>query len=467
MNGEVKRWLEERKLITAEPISQQAAASNVIPIRSPDWSGTVGPPFGAGHIMLGVTIIAAFLGLAAGWSVLAPLESAVVAPGVIVVDSHVKTVQHLEGGIVESIAVREGDKVKAGDLLITLQDTMPASALNEIRSQYVEAQATVARLLAERDNKDSLNPPPALLARSSEQNVRDAIAGQESIFQSRRTLLKQQLTILERTVAGLEIEIQGLEGQIAASKTRLMLIGEELTDSLKLLSQGLTNRPRVLALQRQKAEIEGAIASYLASIGTAQQRIEQARLRSTELQAASATEVVKTLDAVRTRAYELAQKLAAAEDVMQRTQIRSPTDGIIVTMKVHTIGGVISAGQPLMDIVPDNDKLVVQASIDAVDIDQVRVGLPVTVWLWAINRRNRAALEGNLQMVSADRVVDPKTGSAYYVGRVEIGSLPSDAPVSLQPGMGADVMIRTGARTPWEYVKAPIARFIQWSLREE
>ena len=407
-------------MTVAGPISHQADVPNVIPIRSPDWSETIGPPFGAGLILLGIAIIAVFLGLAAGWSFLAPLESAVVAPGVIVVDSHVKTVQHLEGGIVQSIAVREGDKVKAGDLLITLQDTMPASALNEIRAQYIEARATVARLLAERDSADSRNFPPDLLSRSSEQNVHEAIAGQQSIFQSRRTLVQQQLSILERTVSGLQMEIEGLEGQIKASKTSLSLIGEELNDLLKLLSKGLTDRPRVLALQRQEAEIEGAIANYLASIGAAQQRIEQARLQSAELQATGATEVVKTLDAVRTRAYELAQKLAAAEDVMQRTQIRSPTDGTIVTMNVHTIGGVISAGQPLMDIVPGGDKLIVQASIDALDIDQVHVGLPVTVWLWAINRRNRAALDGKLQMVSADRVVDPKTSSAYYVARVEI-----------------------------------------------
>ena len=451
----------------AGPISHQSDVPNVIPIRSPDWSETIGPPFGAGLILLGIAIIAVFLGLAAGWSFLAPLESAVVAPGVIVVDSHVKTVQHLEGGIVQSIAVREGDKVKAGDLLITLQDTMPASALNEIRAQYIEARATVARLLAERDSANSINFPPDLLSRSSEQNVHEAIAGQQSIFQSRRTLVQQQLSILERTVSGLQMEIEGLEGQIKASKTSLSLIGEELNDLLKLLSKGLTDRPRVLALQRQEAEIEGAIANYLASIGAAQQRIEQARLQSAELQATGATEVVKTLDAVRTRAYELAQKLAAAEDVMQRTQIRSPTDGTIVTMNVHTIGGVISAGQPLMDIVPGGDKLIVQASIDALDIDQVHVGLPVTVWLWAINRRNRAALDGKLQMVSADRVVDPKTSSAYYVARVEIISSPSNTSVELQPGMGADVMIRTGARTPWEYIKAPIARFIDWSLREK
>jgi HlyD family type I secretion membrane fusion protein len=390
----------------------------------------------------------------------------VVAPGVIIVDSRMKTIQHLEGGIIESISVREGDEVKAGDLLITLQNTMPASTLNEIKSQYVEALATVARLSAERDGTDSLKVPQELLTRSSDPNVRDAIAGQESVFRNRRSLLKQQLSILEGTIAGLQIEIQGLEAQIEASRTRLQLIGEELKDAMTLLNQGLTNRPRVLALMRQKAEIEGAIASYSASIGVARQRTEDARLKSAELKANDSTEIVKSLDGVRTRAYELAQKLAAAEDIMHRTQIRSPTDGIVVTMKVNTISGVIAAGQPLIDIVPKNDKLVVQASIDALDIDQVQVGLPATVWLWAANRRNRAAIEGKLKIVSADRIVDPKTGSAFYAARIELEDVPTDGQIALQPGMGADVMIRTGARTPWDYIKAPIADFINWSLRE-
>jgi HlyD family type I secretion membrane fusion protein len=417
-------------------------------------------------MILGAAIIIAFSGLATGWSVLAPIESAVVAPGVIIADSRMKTIQHLEGGIIESISVREGDEVKAGDLLITLQNTMPASTLNEVKSQYVEALATVARLSAERDGTDSLKVPQELLTRSSDPNVRDAIAGQESVFRNRRSLLKQQLSILEGTIAGLQIEIQGLEAQIEASRTRLQLIGEELKDAITLLNQGLTNRPRVLALMRQKAEIEGAIASYSASIGVARQRTEDARLKSAELKANDSTEIVKSLDGVRTRAYELAQKLAAAEDIMHRTQIRSPTDGIVVTMKVNTISGVIAAGQPLIDIVPKNDKLVVQASIDALDIDQVQVGLPATVWLWATNRRNRAAIEGKLKIVSADRIVDPKTGSAFYAARIELEDVPTDGQIALQPGMGADVMIRTGARTPWDYIKAPIADFINWSLRE-
>jgi HlyD family type I secretion membrane fusion protein len=447
---------------------------NVVRIRSPELRVWGSSPFGTGHVALGAAIIATFLGLATGFSLLAPIESAVVAPGVVVVDSHSKTVQHLEGGIIESIAVREGDQVKTGDLLITLRDTMPTSTVNEIRSQYAEAVATVARLVAERDGAESISMPPELASQASEPNARTAIAGQESIFKSRRALLQQQLAGLDGSIAGLQVEIQGLEGRISAAKTQLSLFAEELDDAMKLFKQGLIQKPRMLTLQRQNADLEGAIGSYRASIGVAQQNIENARLRGLELQATFTADIIKSLEAVRARAYELAQKLTAAEDVVQRTQIRSPTDGTIVTMQVHTIGGVISAGQPLMEIVPDNDKLIVRASIDALDIDQVRAGLPVTIWMWATNRRDRAALEGRLTVVSADRVVDlktgrvvdAKTGSAYYVGRVEIDSSPVNASVPLQPGMGADVMIRTGARTPWEYIKAPIARFINWSMRE-
>jgi HlyD family type I secretion membrane fusion protein len=439
---------------------------SVVRIRSPELRGSGSSPFGIGHIALGAAIITTFLGFATGFSLLAPIESAVVAPGVIVVDSHSKTVQHLEGGIIESIAVREGDKVKAGDLLITLRDTMPTSKVNQIRAQYAEAVATVARLVAERDGAGSISMPPELATQASEPNVQTAIAGQESIFRSRRALLQQQSALLDGSVAGLQVEIQGLEGRISAAKTQLSLFAEELDDAMKLFKQGLIQKPRMLALQRQNADLEGAIGSYLASIGVAKQRIEDARMRSVELQATFTADVIKNLEAARTRAYELAQQLTAAEDVVQRTQIRSPTDGTIVTMQVHTIGGVISAGQPLMVIVPDNDKLVVQASINALDIDQVRAGLPVTIGLWSMNRRERVALEGRLAVVSADRVVDAKTGAAYYVGRVEVDSSPVNASVPLQPGMGADVMIRTGARTPWEYIKAPIARFINWSMRE-
>jgi HlyD family type I secretion membrane fusion protein len=310
--------------------------------------------------------------------------------------------------------------------------------------------------------------PENLRIKVVDQAAREAISGQQSIFESRRKLLSEQLKILDRTVAGLEAEIIGREGQIEASERQIALVDDELRDALTLLKQGLTNKPRVLALQRQKAELEGNVSNYVASIGAARQRIEEAHLRAAELQATSVFAVADQLHDVRSRVHELEQKLAAAEDVVRRTEIRSPINGVIVGLKIHTVGGVISAGEPLLDIVPINEELIVQASIDQLDIDQVEVGLPVTVWLWALNRRNRAALEGTLKTISADRLIDPNTGAAYYLARVELNT---DAPefrsVALHAGMSADVLIRTGARTPWEYLMAPITRSLALALREE
>jgi HlyD family type I secretion membrane fusion protein len=340
--------------------------------------------------------------------------------------------------------------------------------LNEVKAQYYETRAAQARLTAERDGLAEISLPEDLSSRMSDRAVYDAVMGQRSIFENRRTLLQQRLSILERTVSGLSIEISGLEGQITSSKRKLSLIDEELVAAQSLLEKGLTNKPRVLALQREKAEIEGAIGSYRASIGVARQRIEEALLRSAELRAASATEIVKSLEEATSNAYELSQKLAAAEDILHRTEIRSPIDGTVVGIKVHTLGGVVTAGQPLLDVVPRNERLVIQASIDALDIDQIRPGLPANIGLWAINRRSRTAIEGHLHTVSADRFVDPKTGFSYYQARVELSSdSPGLKAVTLQPGMSADVAIRTGTRTPWEYFVAPITRSINRAFIQE
>lgn len=438
------------------------------PLGSPSTRFSTRSPFGVGLILTGTGIITGLVGLLSVWLYLAPIESAVIATGVVAVDTNTKTVQHLEGGIVENILVREGQHVQAGDILIKLQSTLPTSTLNEVRAQYYEARAAQARLTAERDGLQEISLPNDLNSKMSEPAVRDAVLGQKSIFESRRTLIQQRLSILERTVSGLVIEISGLEGQISSSKRKLSLIDEELVAAQSLLEKGLTNKPRVLALQREKAEIDGAIGSYRASVGVARQRIEEALLRSAELKAASATEVVKGLEEATSSAYEMSQKLAAAEDILRRTEIRSPIDGTVVGIKVHTQGGVVTAGQPLLDVVPSNEKLVIQASIDALDIDQVRPGLPANIGLWAINRRSRTAIEGYLHTVSADRFVDPKTGFSYYQARVELSSdSPGLKTVTLQPGMSADVAIRTGSRTPWEYFIAPISRSMSRALAQE
>jgi HlyD family type I secretion membrane fusion protein len=437
--------------------------------RMPAGRGAVNrSPFGAGLVFAGFAIIVGFSGSFSAWSVMAPIEGAVVAPGIVGVDSTRKTVQHLEGGIIGEILVREGGTVSTGDVVIRLQNTVPASILNELQAQYFEARATEARLIAERDGRETIAFPPELLEKVADLAVQDAILGQQSIHESRWKLMDERLTILERTIGGLESEILGLEGQITSGKIQLTLIDEELDDTLSLYNKQLINKPRLLALQRDKAKLEGAINNFTASVGAARQRIEEARMRKAELQTAAATEVVAQLQEARTRAYELSQQIAAAQDVMGRTVIRAPIDGIVVGLKVHTIGGVIAAGQPLLDIVPSNDTLVVHATIDPLDIDQVEAGLPATVWLSALNRRNHEPIEGVVQMISADRLTDATTGFAYYLARVELqpDALKAKA-ITIQPGMSAEVMIRTGARTPLDYLTAPIARFLSRALREE
>lgn len=424
-------------------------------------------PFGRGLMAIGFAIILTFAGSFAAWSVMAPVSSAVVAPGIVSVDTNVRTVQHLEGGIIETIEVREGSEVAAGDVVLRLSSTIPAAVMTEVQARLFELQALEARLVAERDGHDEITFPRELRLKVGDRAAQDAIRGQAEVFESRRTLLADQLTVLDQTRVGIESEIAGYKGQIAAARRQLSLLNDEIETVETLVGRQLAQRSRLSGLQRDKAGLEGAISVSKAAIGTAQQRIEETELRMVELRTEREAAVIEELGASRARAYELRQRLAEAGDVLQRTEIRAPISGLVVNLAVSTIGGVVSPGQPLMDIVPTDDKLVVRATIDPLDIDQVSVGLPATVWLSALNRRSQNGIEGRVKTISADRIVDPRTGANYYLSRIELD--PEDveqSDIPLQPGMSAEIMIRTGSRTTWDYVSAPISRALSRSLRE-
>ena len=426
-----------------------------------------GKPFSTGRIVAGFAVIALFLGGLTAWSLLAPIESAVVAPGVVSVDSSRKTVQHLEGGIVAEIAVREGDSVRVGELLLRLQDTGQVAQRNQLRAQLDEALAGVARLRAERENAAELAFPAELTRRAAEPEVAAVLAGQRSIFASRRRLTEEQTAVLTQRIAGFGDEIDGLNGQIAAANRQLGFIGEELVMLEKMYAKKLVDKPRLLALRRDRAEIEGGISEQQAAISRANQGILESRLRIAELEATAMKEVDEQMRLLQARGYELGQQLAAAEDILRRTRIRSPIDGTVVGLQVHTIGGVVTAGEPLLNVVPSDEELVVEASVDPRDIEQVHAGLPANIALTAFNRRVRAPVEGMVRTVSADSLIDPMTGAAYYLVRVELRPESLQAQqVVLKPGMTADVMIRTGARTPLEYLVEPITRNLSRALRE-
>lgn len=423
-------------------------------------------PFGTKLPAAGAIVLAAFAAGFAVWAAAAPLEGAVIAPGVVSVESSVRLVQHLEGGIVSKILVREGDRVRRGQALVTLTRTAISSSLNELKAQYFDAVATEARLIAERDNAAQIRFPTELLASRSDPLVVAAIRNQQDIFISRRALVHQRRGIQATSLRALEAEINGSDAQAQSGRDRLKFVDEELRGMEQLLARGLVAKPRVLALRRDKAEIEGWIARYRADAGSARKKLQETRYQNAEQNTSIQADILNQLRDAQARKYDLLQKLATAEDTASRTEIRSPADGAVVGLKVHTVGGIISPGEVLMNIVPANDELVIQANVDPKDIDQVKVGLPASVWLSTGNHRNEQPFEGRISTVSADRIPDPKTGGGYYLARVVIDKAGlRGRDITPQAGMGADVMIKTGARSPLEYVFGPLARLVRFATR--
>ncbi|MGI9417426.1 MAG: HlyD family type I secretion periplasmic adaptor subunit [Geminicoccaceae bacterium] len=425
-------------------------------------------PFPILPILAGLLTIVAFAGGLAAWAYLAPIESAVVSPGVVSVASYRKTIQHLEGGIVKEILVKDGDPVEQGQLLIQLSNVQPSAEAKQLRGQHAEARAIAARLLAERDDRPEIAFPDDLIQLAKdESSIRSILKGQDGVFASRRKNLDDRLSVFRQQIEQTKAEIAGLDGQIRANGTQLDLAREGHREIRGLYEQNLIPKPRMLELEGRIAELEGAASKLRSAIARERKSILETEVQMGELKTQRIAEITEALRAERARIHELSQQLVAAEDVLSRTDIRSPIDGVVVNLQVHTQDGVIAAGQPLLEVVPSSDELVVEALIDPEDIEEVRAGLPAHVQLTSINRRRRTPIEGEVSAVSADRLTDEQTGEDFYRARIELDpqSL-AGMDDTLLAGMGADVFIRTGARTPLEYLLDPITRNLQLGLRE-
>lgn len=436
--------------------------------KRPDMPLAQQRPFPVLPILVGCLVFLAFAGGLATWSLLAPIESAVISPGVVSVSSYRKTVQHLEGGIVDDILVSDGDDVEQGQLLIQLGNVQPAAETRQLQAQYAEAQAIVARLLAERDGEVSITFPSDLIALAAiSSSVTSTLNGQRGVFDSRSKNLDDRLSIFTRQIEQTRAQIAGLEGQISAVETQLRLAKEEHQELQVLYQQQLIPKPRMLELEGRMAALEGKLSEFQGSIASARKNILESEVQMSELKTQAIADVTEQLRAERARVNELYQQVTAAEDVLKRTQIRSPIDGVVVNLQVHTRGGVVAAGQPLLEVVPSSDELVVEAMIDPEDIDEVKAGLPAHVELTSINRRRRAPLNGEVSHVSADRLIDLQTGAPFYRARILLDpEALTTMEDTLLAGMGADVFIRTGTRTPFEYLLQPVTRSLQFGLRE-
>ncbi len=410
------------------------------------------------------TVVISFVVGFLAWASLAPLDGAAIANGVVAIDGKRKTVEHLEGGIVRAIMVRDGDRVEAGQILVELDRTKAEAGLELVLGRYLSALALEDRLRTERDGGAGIEFTAVLVGRSGERRVREIVQAQRNIFATRRHALGEQIAILNQRSAQFTAEIRGIESQVTAANRQLALLRDEIKDVAELRAKGLARKSRLLGLRRRAAEIEGRRDMSRAQIARARQVMTETRLRMNGARTARLNEVVDRLRAVQAERYDLEERLAAGRDVLRRTRIRAPITGTVLGLGVHTTGGVLSPGEAVMDIVPSASRLVVEARIDPNDIDVVRQGLAAKIRFTAFNQRTTAPAEGVIVSVSADRMTDQATGEKYYLARVEIGDRAGAG--ALRPGMPAEVMIVTERRTLMGYLIEPITKSLNRAFRE-
>jgi HlyD family type I secretion membrane fusion protein len=421
------------------------------------------------RIKVGFTVIALVFGAMGLWSVTARLDGAVVAAGTVQVEAARKKVQHLEGGIVKEIRVRDGDAVAAGDVLIRLDDTAVGANLRLVQGQSAELAIRRYRLLAERDGADEFILPRAIAIRTDDRGLADIVAGQRALFDARRASRLVEIDLLRQQEAQLRAQIDGLQKQEESKTRQIALYDDELQGLRMLFSKGLTPKGRLLALERDAERGRGEMAALAASIASAETKLKEVELGIARLVQTFQEKVADELRTVEAELNTFAERLVGVEDQTQRTEIRAPRRGRVLNLAVHNAGGVIRPGETVMEIVPEDDALVIGARVAPQDVDKVVPRAPATVRLSAFNQRTTPELTGEVQRISADLVSDAASGQAFYQAIIEVPSGEADRlqGLVLVPGMPAEVLIRTGARTPLAYLLKPLTDSFARAMRED
>ncbi|TXL73967.1 HlyD family type I secretion periplasmic adaptor subunit [Vineibacter terrae] len=419
--------------------------------------------------LAGWLIIATFFGGLGVWAGTAPLDGAVVTSGVVKVDGNRKSVQHLDGGIVKELRVKEDDRVRAGDVLIVLDDTQAKAELDILYEQYVVLRATEVRLLAELAGEPELVKPPELAAGQAGSYATRIWAGQVQQFETRRAAIEGQRKVIVEKIHQLQSQIDGTEAQVKAYVEQIESVRAEAQSVAPLVEKMLLPRARLLQLERAAFGLEGQIADARANIARFRQAIAEQELQSAQLGNDRMAEVTKDLRDVHARLAEVLPKRTNAEAVLSRMEIRSPYAGRVVGLNVFSIGGVIQRGEKLLDIVPDEDELTIEAQIAVEDISDVHPGARAELHLTSYKQRTTPAIHGDVVRVSADRLTDPKTGNSYFVASIrpdaaELAGLPH---IRFQPGMQATVLIPTESRTAFDYVVGPLTMSFRQAFRQK
>jgi HlyD family secretion protein len=403
-----------------------------------------------------------------GWAVATEIAGAIIASGQVSVRSNAKKVQHLEGGIIRQLNVKNGDRVAAGDLLARLDETEIHATLEIIDAQYVENLVLMARLEAERDKASDLTLPPEMEVFSGRADLASILASERRLLTSRLESLGGKQNQLREQIAQNETQIEGLQAQLAAGDKAAVIAADELEVLRGLEAKGLVQKSRLLALERELARLEGERGRLVAAIAQLKGQIGEIGLRIYQVEDDWRSEILAKLAEVRTKTASLRQQRFAATARLERLDIVAPLDGFVHELAVHATGSVIGPGEPLMLIVPQGEALVIRAQVRPQDIDSVSVGLPARIRLTAFNQRTTPELIGEVLTVGADLSLDPATKAGYFL--VDIAIPPYDPEIlegeELRPGMPAEVFIQTGSRTAISYLLKPLTSQVERAFRE-
>ncbi|MDF0695352.1 HlyD family type I secretion periplasmic adaptor subunit [Rhizobium sp. MC63] len=423
-----------------------------------------------GVVWMGNLLILVFVVGLGMWSVLAPLKSAAVASGVIEPESSRKTIQHLEGGIVRRILVKNGNSVMAGQIVIELDDTKSRAERDSVQGQLWDAEGNRARLLAEQAGGDHVTYPEDLrTAVDRYPSVRAILTGQQKIFEARRRVVQAEIQITNEKIAQVRQEIVGLDAQKAALAGRAAISSQELDQVTALSAKGLEKKSRLLNLQREKLDLDGQQGEVAAQISRAYQVISGAQADLAKLESDRLSEIAQGMRDSESRIMQLRERLRAIDDQLSRTDIRAPEDGTIMNLRVHTAGGVIGAGEPLVDLLPRSDRLVVSVHVRPDDINLVRAGLEAQVHLLPYNQRRVPLLKGRVEYVSADRLIDTQSGQPYFAATIRVTDerLTKMSDVELVAGMPVQTLIETGESSVAFYAVRPLLDSFNRAFRED
>ena len=451
------------KLIQSKGLATDVITHDVSPL-------TVNTDAGAYSKLGWIVVLAGFVGFML-WAFLAPLDKGVPMSGSVAKESNRKAVQHLSGGTIDDILVKEGETVKAGQVVARMNGISADSQAEVTRIQYFTARAVEARLAAERDGKSSVTFPQALESAKADPRVAQTVTLQNQLFSSRRSALQSELAAIEETIAGIKMQVSGTEASRDSKKEQITILKEQLGNMRDLAKEGYVARSRLLDLERSYSQTAGALAEDVGNIGRAKRQIAELGLKRSQRLSEFQREVRTQLSDVQKEADALGSRMAAEEFIVQNVDVKAPVDGVVLGMAVFTKGGVIPAGFKLMDIVPTGDALVVEGQLPVNLVDKVHPGLPVQLIFSAFNVNKTPEIPGEVSTVSADRFVDEKSGMPYY----KVSAKPTAAGVKMmadnkmqvRPGMPVNLFVKTGERTMMSYLLKPIFDRAKTSMTEE